>query len=77
MVKIYINTDEESKDIQEELKNLVKGMSARNIYSQLSYFMAEIAGKKENPHTSGHELSMIIGLLSDSYLGIFLNQHEK
>jgi hypothetical protein len=68
---------EGSKDIQEGLKKLVKGMSSRNIYSQLTYFMAEIAGNENNPKTTGHDMAMIIGLLSDSYLGLYINKHEK
>lgn len=69
--------DLESRDIQHELIKVTEGMSPRNIYSQLTYFLTEIAGKDTNPYTSGHEMAMIIGLLSDSYLGLYIKSHQK
>jgi hypothetical protein len=59
----------ERKDIQNELYELVKGMELHNIYSQLTYFLVELATNPSNKNTHAHGLSVIMGLISDSYIG--------
>lgn len=59
----------ESRDIQIELAKVVEGMSPRDAYSQLCYFLISIATAEDNHRTHGVEIATIIGLLSDSYYG--------
>jgi hypothetical protein len=66
-----------NKDIQEELFALIQDMDIQNVYSQITFFLASLAGSKECPWTSGHQMAMIIGMLSDSYLGMYINEHVK
>ena len=58
-----------SKDTQNQLKEICAGMTARNVYSQLAYFLIDIACSPKNPYTESREISEILGLISDSYFG--------
>ena len=67
----------ERKDIQKELLELSMGMDTQNVYSQLTFFLTSLARSKELPRMGGYQMAMIIGLLSDSYLGLFIEEHVK
>jgi len=53
------------------------GMDTQNVYSQLTFFLTSLARSKELPRMGGYQMAMIIGLLSDSYLGLFIEEHVK
>jgi hypothetical protein len=56
------------KDIQIELYALTKDMTHDNIYSQLSYFLVEVA-LKDPDRVECAAFAAIVGLLADSYYG--------
>lgn len=65
----------ERKDIQAELSALTKGMTLNNIYSQISYWIAENCLDQRNVGVCAAYMNFL-GLLSDSYWGIVATRYS-